>query len=183
VPSWSGPPESSSISLSVVSPSLPIHIASDHDYLCAQFVVAYPVAKLLEAFLGAHSGIVYRRAELKELISLHSTAVANGGDLNQDTVTIMAATLDLQVKVVRDAMAPLENVFMLDLNSTRLDYETLEQVLRSGHSRVPVFKWEDDGEGGRRREVVGVLLVKQTILLDPEGWWSYIYASLPFLKN
>lgn len=52
------------------------------------FVVAWPVAKLLEFLLGAHEGIVYRRAELKELVAMHATS-AGHGDLQTDTVTIV----------------------------------------------------------------------------------------------
>jgi len=64
-------------------------------------VIAWPVAKLLEFVLGSHHGIIYRRAELKELIAMHSSHAIHGGDLKTDTVTIIGATLDLQEKVVK----------------------------------------------------------------------------------
>ena len=41
--------------------------------------------------------------ELKELIAMHDSLEAHGGDLKTDTVTIIGATLDLQEKVVRQA--------------------------------------------------------------------------------
>lgn len=63
--------------------------------------MAFPVAKILEFVLGPHHGIIYRRAELKELIAMHSTHATHGGDLKTDTVTIIGATLDLQEKVVK----------------------------------------------------------------------------------
>ncbi|KWU47263.1 DUF21-domain-containing protein, partial [Rhodotorula sp. JG-1b] len=124
------------------------------------FVVAWPVAKLLEFLLGAHEGIVYRRAELKELVAMHATS-AGHGDLQTDTVTIVGATLDLQAKVVRDAMTPLSSVFSLPID-TKLDYSTLGRILKAGHSRIPVY------EERLRRKIIGVLLTKQLILLDPE---------------
>lgn len=40
------------------------------------------------------------KPELKELIAMHSHGASNGGDLKNDTVTIIGATLDLQEKVV-----------------------------------------------------------------------------------
>lgn len=52
---------------------------------------AGPVAKLLTKILGPHSGIIYRRAELKELVNLHGISGAHGGDLNRDVVTIVGA--------------------------------------------------------------------------------------------
>jgi hypothetical protein len=39
--------------------------------------------------------------ELKELIAFHSHGALHGGDLKNDTVTIIGATLDLQEKVVK----------------------------------------------------------------------------------
>jgi hypothetical protein len=40
------------------------------------------------------------QTELKELIAMHSSLSSHGGDLKNDTVTIIGATLDLQEKVV-----------------------------------------------------------------------------------
>jgi metal transporter CNNM len=65
-----------------------------------QAIVAWPVAKVLEFVLGPHHGIVYRRAELKELIAMHSVHGTHGGDLTSDTVSVVQATIDLQGKAV-----------------------------------------------------------------------------------
>lgn len=56
------------------------------------------MAKILEIVLGPHHGIIYRRAELKELIAMHENAGELGGDLKKDTVTIIGGALDLQEK-------------------------------------------------------------------------------------
>ncbi|KAI5480581.1 f-box protein pof6 [Pseudohyphozyma bogoriensis] len=132
------------------------------------YIVAWPVARLLTYLLGSHSGVVYRRAELKELISMHGAGAegGHGGDLDRDTVTIVGATLDLQAKVVADAMTPISKVFQLDINS-KLDYETLGKVLKAGHSRIPVYEETVVGDITTKK-IVGVLLTKQLILLDPE---------------
>ncbi|KDQ58002.1 hypothetical protein JAAARDRAFT_57799 [Jaapia argillacea MUCL 33604] len=133
-------------------------------------IVAWPVAKLLEWILGPHHGIIYRRAELKELIAMHSTNGVHGGDLKMDTVTIIGATLDLQEKVVEQAMTPLEDVFMLSIN-TRLDYVTLKKICETGHSRVPVYEEIETAFNGKKQKVkkiVGIFLVKHCVLLDPE---------------
>ncbi|KAM0752900.1 DUF21-domain-containing protein [Meredithblackwellia eburnea MCA 4105] len=130
------------------------------------YIVAWPVAKLLTWILGEHSGVVYRRAELKELISMHHDAGGHGGDLNQDTITIVGATLDLQSKVVSDAMTPVDKMFQLPITSV-LDYETLGRILKAGHSRIPVYE-EKVVNGLKKNRIIGVLLTKQLILLDPE---------------
>ena len=72
----------------------------------SQGIIAWPVAKLLEWSLGPHHGIIYRRAELKELIAMHSTVGQLGGDLRSDTVTIIGATLDLQEKTAKQVSKP-----------------------------------------------------------------------------
>ncbi|KAJ3783189.1 hypothetical protein GGU10DRAFT_361611 [Lentinula aff. detonsa] len=142
-------------------------------------IVSWPVAKLLEIVLGPHHGIIYRRAELKELIAMHSSMATHGGDLKTDTVTIIGATLDLQEKIVKQAMTPIKDVFMLSIDS-ELDYNLIKKICMTGHSRVPVYEEIEvsvHGQGasnGRGRtqnqivkRIIGILLVKQCVLLDP----------------
>ncbi|KAI0093001.1 hypothetical protein BDY19DRAFT_921394 [Irpex rosettiformis] len=143
-------------------------------------VVSWPVAKLLEWILGPHHGIMYRRAELKELIAMHANTGQLGGDLKTDTVAIIGATLDLQEKVVKQAMTPIDNVFMLNADCN-LDYETMKKISDTGHSRVPVYEEIEVpllnenldsstkvSEMTKTRKIVGLLLVKQCLMLDPK---------------
>ena len=44
---------------------------------------------------------------------------------------------------------------------TLMDEETLMKVLRLGHSRVPVHA------PGNRQAILGILLVKELVLIDP----------------
>ncbi|EKM51307.1 uncharacterized protein PHACADRAFT_200129 [Phanerochaete carnosa HHB-10118-sp] len=120
-------------------------------------LVAWPIAKLLEFVLGPQHGIIYRRTELKELIAMHSDAGERGGDLKIDTVTIIGGALDLQEKVVKQAMTPIEDVFMLSIDA-KLDFETLRTICKTGHSRVPVYE---------EVEVPVSHLLVQCVLLDP----------------
>ncbi|KAI0745390.1 hypothetical protein C8Q76DRAFT_605976 [Earliella scabrosa] len=162
-------------------------------------IISWPVAKFMELILGPHHGVMYRRAELKELIALHSTTGELGGDLQSDTVTIIGATLDLQEKVVRQSMTPLDKTFMLSIDS-KLDFDTMKRIGDTGHSRVPIFEEIEvpvvqkvavplnstSGTATREKpagatpgaplpdsvqkvkKIVGVLLVKQLLLLDPK---------------
>ena len=77
-----------------------------HRRISFQGVIAWPVAKFLEFVLGSYHEIIYRRAELKELIAMHPSHATHGGDLKTDTVTIIGATLDLQEKVVKQVRIP-----------------------------------------------------------------------------
>ncbi|KAJ1644757.1 hypothetical protein LPJ64_003587 [Coemansia asiatica] len=120
--------------------------------------LAYPIAMLLDAILGADHGAAFKKAQLKELVSLSDAA--HGGSLSADEVTIIRGALDLSEKLVVDVMTDLRNVFMVDVEA-RLDRRLLTEMLRRGHSRVPVYS-------GRREDIVGVLLIKSLILLDPD---------------
>ena len=75
-------------------------------------------------------------------------------------------------------MTPLKEVFMLDRDKTRLDYETLRKILEAGHSRIPVYETLTSNEKGQteKRKILGTLLTKQFILVDPEG------SSISFAK-
>ncbi|RUS14092.1 hypothetical protein BC937DRAFT_94350, partial [Endogone sp. FLAS-F59071] len=154
------------------------------------FVIAWPIAKLLDLLLGTNHGMIYRRAELKELIALHSESFNAGGDLEKDAVTILQGALEMQDKTVREAMTPIDNVLMLNFDEI-LNRKTLNRLAKAGHSRIPVYKiiggaregqaGEDNPKGsgpsGNEREkatkefredkeIVGVLL--NLILLDPD---------------
>ena len=67
-------------------------------------------------------------------------------------------------------MTKIENVFMLSIDA-RLDYETLQKVCVTGHSRVPVYEEIEspapDGQGIKLKKIVGVLLVKQVCAVIP----------------
>ncbi|KAI0789098.1 hypothetical protein C8Q75DRAFT_170844 [Abortiporus biennis] len=164
-------------------------------------IISWPVAKLLEIILGSQHGIMYRRAELKELIAMHATTGELGGDLKKDTVAIIGATLDLQEKVVRQAMTPIEKVFMLSIND-KLDHDTMQRVAETGHSRVPIYEEVEvpvvaEGPGNttnmrndvnddlpletrKVKKIIGILLVKQCLMLDPKE--ATPISSLPLSK-
>lgn len=58
-------------------------------------------------------------------------------------------------------MTSLEDVFMFSV-SQKLDMKTCEQIIRAGHSRIPIYLGSD------RNAILGTLLVKQLLLIDPE---------------
>ncbi|KAJ1893334.1 hypothetical protein LPJ81_005386, partial [Coemansia sp. IMI 209127] len=120
--------------------------------------LGYPIALLLDRILGAAHSLVYKKPQLKELVSLSNAE--NGGTLTADEVTIIRGALDLSDKMVENVMTDLANVYMVDIGSL-LDRHLLTEMLRKGYSRVPVFSSD-------RHNIVGVLLVKSLILLDPD---------------
>lgn len=121
--------------------------------------ISYPIAKLLDSWLGVHHGTTYRRTELKTLVSLHQ--VDGIGELTDDEVTIIASVLDLKEKAISTVMTPLEDVFTLSEDAI-LDEQLMEEIVNAGHSRIPIYRHDDPSN------FIGMLLVKRLITYDPE---------------
>ena len=75
----------------------------------------------------------------------------------------MTGALNLEDKSVKDIILPWNKVYKIDIN-TRLDFETLLTIFKKGYSRIPVYNMNSKNY----KEIVGILFVKELILLDPE---------------
>ncbi|XP_020674291.1 DUF21 domain-containing protein At4g14240 isoform X1 [Dendrobium catenatum] len=124
------------------------------------YPVAYPIGKLLDCALGHSDSAIFRRAQLKVLVSIHSKEAGKGGELTHDETTIISGALDLTEKTAEEAMTPIESTFSLDVNS-KLDWEAIGKILARGHSRVPVYS-------GNPRNIIGLLLVKSLLTVRAE---------------
>lgn len=91
--------------------------------------------------------------------------------LDPDEAGIIKQVLHLHRKAASSVMTPIERVRMLPFE-TRLDEGTLAEIISYGHSRLPVFR------GGRRENIVGLLLVKNLIVVDPAE--ARPLSSLPY---
>lgn len=125
------------------------------------FPVSYPVGKLLDYVLGHNDAGLFRRAQLKALVSIHGKDEGKGGELTHDETTIISGALDLTSKTAKEAMTPIESTFSLDVDS-KLDWEALGRILATGHSRVPVYS-------GNPKNIIGVLLVKSLLTVRAEA--------------
>ncbi|CAL9753610.1 unnamed protein product [Musa acuminata subsp. burmannicoides] len=124
------------------------------------YPIAYPVGKILDCALGHNESALFRRAQLKALVSIHGKEAGKGGELTHDETTIISGALDLTEKTAEEAMTPIESTFSLDVNS-KLDWEAIGKILARGHSRVPVYS-------GNPRNIIGLLLVKSLLTVRPE---------------
>lgn len=120
------------------------------------YPIAAPIAFALDSILGEELGTIYNRDELKGLIDVH----ANNKILTRDETTILKAALEFSLKTVDQILTPAENVFRLSID-TKLDRDTLLRILKSGHSRIPLYDKSVN-------DVVCLLLVKQLLLVSPE---------------
>lgn len=128
-------------------------------FIC--FPVSYPVGKLLDHVLGHNDAGLFRRAQLKALVSIHGKEEGKGGELTHDETTIISGALDLTLKTAKEAMTPIESTFSLDADS-KLDWEALGRILATGHSRVPVYS-------GNPKNIIGLLLVKSPLTVRAEA--------------
>ncbi|KAF4320920.1 hypothetical protein BBO99_00000732 [Phytophthora kernoviae] len=123
--------------------------------------ISYPVSRALDMWLGDdHDPAQYKRKEIKALVTLQREDSAQGTRLYVDEVTIIHGALDLAAKTVAEVMIPMDDVYMLELD-TKLSPDMLASVLASGHSRIPVYE-------KHQSNIVGLLLVKKLIVLDPD---------------
>lgn len=60
-----------------------------------------------------HKQALFRRAQLKALVGLHSSAEGLGGNLSADEISIITGALDLTSKTAWTAMTPLDKVRVL----------------------------------------------------------------------
>ncbi|CAN4091586.1 unnamed protein product [Withania somnifera] len=123
------------------------------------YPISYPIGKVLDAVLGHHDAL-FRRAQLKALVSIHGIEAGKGGELTHDETTIISGALDLTEKTAAEAMTPIESTFSLDVNS-KLDWEAIGKILARGHSRVPVYS-------GDPKNIIGLLLVKSLLTVRAE---------------
>jgi len=108
-------------------------------------------------------------------------------DLQEKVVKqVHAFLVTVHIRLIRaspQAMTPIGDVFMLSIDS-KLDYDLLKKICQTGHSRVPVYEEVEvpvsslggnkhEGSAKQRTEkmkkILGILLVKQCLLLDPKG--------------
>ncbi len=127
------------------------------------FPVAYPAAKLLDMLLGRDHGIIFNRAGLKALISIHEDlSYSSTENLTREEVTVMSSVLDLKHIYVSEIMIPIANLFTLDCEQV-LDGITKYNIAESGYSEILVSMGSQHGTGPT---FIGVLPVKSLVALN-----------------
>lgn len=120
------------------------------------FPVAFPIAKVLDYFLGSEIPTVYSRKELMDIISEHEDS--EHSSIDRDEERIMHGALQFSHMAVRDVMTTAEQVVSFDENQ-RLNNDFYEQVYEHGFSRIPIYS-------GEPYNIIGILYVKDLIVED-----------------
>ena len=129
--------------------------------------LAYPISWVLNKVLGDELGTIYSKAEFEKLIKIHLENSA----LDEEEENIMTGALQYKAKIVSAVMTPINKAFMIHIDAI-LNFRTISDLWKSGFSRVPVY-------GCDRNNIVGLLLVKDLIMIDPEDNTS-VKQLVPF---
>jgi len=120
------------------------------------FPLTKPLALILDYALGDEVGMHFTRAEFLKLVALQV-----GSNLfHASEASIISGALTFRAKLVREVATGLDRMFAVCATDT-LDAALLRAIFESGYSRVPV--WDE-----ARVAVVGVLIVKDLLLVTPE---------------
>ncbi|XP_058084346.1 DUF21 domain-containing protein At4g14240-like isoform X4 [Magnolia sinica] len=138
---------------------LPV-LQKQHHLLVTLLLCNACAMELLDYLLGHNESELFRRAQLKALVSIHGQEAGKGGELTHDETTIISGALDLTEKTAELAMTPIESTFSLDVNS-KLDRGVIGKILSRGHSRIPIYS-------GNLKNVIGLLLVKSLLTVRAE---------------
>ena len=102
--------------------------------------LSFPLSKVLDCVLGAEIGTVYNRERLIELMKV--TEQYNG--LEKKEINIVHGALVLKQKNVKDVMTPLDDCYMLPIE-TLLNFEALTEIKDQGYSRIVLEKVPSEG--------------------------------------
>ena len=117
------------------------------------YPIAWPIAKMLDHFLGDEIPTVYSKSELMDIISEHEDS--EHSDVDADEERILHGALQFSHTRVREVMTPAERVVLFDEN-TKLNDDFFTEVQEQGFSRLPIYS-------GEKSNVIGILYVKDLI--------------------
>lgn len=124
--------------------------------LLCLYPIAKPLAFGLDYWLGAEIGTIHTRKELSELLRIH---VQHGAmDIEQGNVA--QGAIEYQDKLVKSVMTPKKACYMVSADDI-LSFRKITEIFKSGYSRIPVYERD-------RNDIIGLLLVKDLIFVDPE---------------
>lgn len=122
------------------------------------YPVAWPIAKMLDLFLGSELPTTYSHKELMDIISEHEDS--EHSPIDADEERILHGALQFSHMRVREVMTPESEVVMFDENQKLTD-TFFEEVNDHGFSRLPIYS-------GNRQNIVGLLYVKDLLVEDDD---------------
>ena len=114
---------------------------------------SWPIARLLDKILGNEMPTIYSKPEIAKLIEEHENLKES--DIDADEERIIKGALSYSDKIVQDIMTPRTEVFLLR-SDWILDKKRINEIKKTGHSRIPIYKKDED-------DIVGILYVKDLV--------------------
>lgn len=129
--------------------------------------VCWPIAWMLDKFLGEEMPTIYSKKELMKIVEEHEGYKES--DVDADEKRIIKGALSYSHKTVREIMTPRTVVYALELE-TVLGRSILNDIKKQGFTRIPIYKKTKD-------HVVGVLYAKDLINVKPGTMAKNIYRK------
>lgn len=128
--------------------------------------IAFPVAKLLDRWIGAELPALYSHEELTHMIEDHARHAQS--KIDHDESRIIMGALQFSQMTARDIATPLAELTSVDLDD-EIDASMISMIKREGHSRIPVADGQD--------EYVGILYTKDILGRDLPVRVSHVYRD------
>lgn len=125
-------------------------------FILVLYIAAYPLGLILDWALGEDLGTIHSKRELQTLLELH----VKHGAVDVESGHVLHGALKFKDMSVQEIMTPASEVFMISL-SENLDVRLLQNIFRSGFSRIPVYDKD-------RNDITGILMSKDLLLVDPK---------------
>jgi len=138
------------------------------------YPVCYPISVALDKILGIHGKTRFVKKDLKALIELHKIDRSGGAprshhdgahaihadaELTNEEIRVINSTIDLRDTPVTKEMERIEKVFMIS-NIATIDQDMIKRIIKSGFSKIPVYKNHD------KNNIIGILKVKSLLAID-----------------
>jgi len=123
------------------------------------FILSYPIAYFLDKLLGKEMPRIYNKQQIKLLVEENLNL--DKSDISKLNFSLISKTLEFDNKIVKDIMTPRVNAHFIEYKEP-LNKNTLSEIKKIGHSRIPVYKKDKDN-------VLGLLYAKDLIPLDPDN--------------
>jgi len=82
-------------------------------FMVITFPCSFPIAAILDKVLGEEVGNVLSKNQMKKMLS----SLEDENVIKSNERKIIQAALDLQEKTTEEVMTPIEDVYMLDINT------------------------------------------------------------------
>jgi metal transporter CNNM len=125
-------------------------------FMFLTFPISFPISAILDKVLGEEVGNILSKNQMKRMFEMLETENV----IKSSERKIIQAALELQEKTAMEVMTPIDEVYMLEIN-TQLNHAMLREIYSKGFSRIPIFEHSKDN-------IVGILMARDLILINPE---------------